>query len=136
MKAFKLDDEPKIKPGFNIPDQYFEQFPAKFTAQLPANAPKVIPLHRKRKSMIFAAAAVLILALTIPLIHYFSTPAKLDEGMLENYLAVNAEISDEDIAELLEIDDLQKIKIDSDIESTAIEDLLSTNSNLEEYLVN
>jgi len=136
MKAFKLDNEPKINPGFNTPSQYFEQFPVKFLQQLPADTTKVIPLHPKRKSLLLAAAAVLILALSIPLFHYLNTPAGVDKVMLENYLAAHAEISDEDIAELLEVEDIEKIKIHSDIESTAIEDVLSANSNLEDYLLN
>ena len=137
MNEFNLDKAPRIAPGFKTPDGYFDRFSEKVMQQLPQNEPRVIAFYQKRKSWAYAAAAVLIVALGIPIYQSANTPAvALDNATLEHYLANHSTISDADLAELLDENDIEKIQIDSDIESKAIEDLLSTNSNLEEYLIN
>jgi hypothetical protein len=35
MKAFKLENEPKIKSGFKTPDHYFENFSKNLMHELP-----------------------------------------------------------------------------------------------------
>ena len=67
MKTFKLQNEPKIETGFKTPDHYFENFSIKIMEQLPKNEPKVISIFQKRKTLIMMAAAVLVLALMIPI---------------------------------------------------------------------
>ena len=136
MNNFKLDNEPKIETGFKTPDHYFDDFSAKVLQQLPENEPKVISIFAKRKTWLFAVAAVLILALSIPIMNTFETQQTvLDKTTLENYLTNHAAISDDDLVDLLDEDDIQKIKMDYKIEDKAIEDLLSTNSDLEQYII-
>jgi hypothetical protein len=134
MKEFKLDNEPKIITGFTTPDAYFETFASKVIARMPDEQHKVIPLFSRKKTWIIAAAAVFIIALTVPVLNiYNSRIAAPDTAALENYLATHA--SDDEISELLEVEDLQNIKISPQIEDKVIEDLLSSDSNLEQYIV-
>ncbi|PWA07383.1 hypothetical protein [Flavobacterium psychrotolerans] len=136
MNNFKIDSEPKIQSGFKTPDRFFDDFSSKIMEQLPVNEPKVISFYAKRKNWILAVAAIIVLALTVPIINKFNTPsAELDVTTLENYLTNRASISDDDLVELLDEEDIQKMKVDYKIEDKAIEDLLSTNSNLEEYII-
>ena len=136
MKNFKLGNEPKITPGFTTPDGYFDTFSEKVLAQLPKQEPKVISIFSSKKVWYFAAAAILILMLSIPLFTKYSTQQEeIDLATLENYIAYQSNISEEEIANLLEQDDLDKMKLDFNIDDAAIEDALKSNSNLEQYLI-
>ncbi|WP_310559036.1 hypothetical protein [Flavobacterium sp.] len=137
MKPFKLDNFPKIESGFKIPDNYFENFSERLLNNLPEKEIKVIPIYEKRKTWIYAVAAVLVLAISVPVLNqYFNKSNEIENLVLENYLASNTSINDHDIADLLTDDDIQKIKIDMNIEDKTIENELSGNENLEEYLIN
>lgn len=135
MNDFKLDKEPKINTGFKTPDGYFDDFSQKLMQQLPPKEPEVISIFAKRKTWLYAAAAVLVIALTIPIINQNQTP-ELDEATLENYLAGNAGISEMELVDLLQEEDINKIKLDQNMDDKAIEDILVSNPNLEEYLTN
>lgn len=135
MSNFKLDNEPKINPGFKIPEHYFDDFSAKVMQKIPHNEPKVISLFNKRKNWFFSVAAILVIALTIPFVSKYNTESTLlDQDSIENYLTYHAEISDDDLVGLLNEADIRKMKSEYPIEDKAIEDLLSANSNLEEYI--
>lgn len=137
MKEFDLDKHPKIQSGFKTPEHYFDDLSAKVMARLPKQETKVVSLSNRRKSWMYAAAAVLVLALTLPVYKVFKKPvATLDQSSIENYLTNHAALTENDFAELLDEQDLQNIKIDSGIEDKTIEDLLSTNTELEDYLIN
>ena len=137
MKTFKLDNEPKIETGFTVPENYFEDFSAKFMQQLPKNEPKVISIFTKKKNWMYAAAAILLLALSIPIYNNFnSNSTEIDEATLENYITYHSTLSDTDLVNLLDEQDIQKMSIDLDIEDITIENELSQNKNLEQYLLN
>ena len=136
MKNFKLGNEPKITSGFTTPDGYFDTFSEKVLAQLPKQETKVISIFSSKKVWYFAAAAVLILMLSIPLFTKYSTQQEeIDTETLENYIAYQSNISEEEIVNLLEQDDLDKMKLDFNIDDATIEDALKSNSNLEQYLI-
>ena len=137
MKTFKLENEPKIKSGFIIPESYFDHFSETVMQQLPIEEPKVISLFLRRKSWLFVAAAIVGLGLIIPIYNDFSNhSSEIDEIILENYIANKSDISDTDLASLLDEEDIQKMSIDLDIEDKSIENELSINSNLEQYIIN
>ena len=137
MNEFNLEKDRKIASGFKVPEQYFEDFSAKVREQLPEKEPKLIALFTNKKTWFFAVAAVVVVALTVPIFHLTPpAPVELDKDTLENYLNHCSDFSDDDLAEFLNESDIRKLDIDSAIEDRAIEDLLSTNDNLEEYLVN
>ena len=136
MKNFNLGNEPKITSGFTSPDGYFDTFSEKVLAQLPKQESKVISIFSSKKVWYFAAAAVLILMLSIPLFTKYSTQQEeIDTATLENYIAYQSNISEEEIVNLLEQDDLDKMKLDFNIDDATIEDALKSNSNLEQYLI-
>ena len=137
MKTFKLDNEPKIKTGFKVPENYFEDFSANFLQQLPKNEIKVISIFTKKKTWIYTAAAIMVLALSLPIYNnYFSHSSEIDEVTLENYLTYQSTLSDSDLVNLLDEQDIQKISVDLEIEDITIENELSQNNNLEQYLLN
>jgi hypothetical protein len=136
MKNFNLGNEPKITSGFTTPDGYFDSFSEKVLAQVPKQEPKVISIFSSKKIWFFAAASILILMLSIPLFtKYSSQQEEIDSATLEYYIAYQSNISEEEIVNLLEQDDLDKMKLDFNIDDATIEDALKSNSNLEQYLI-
>lgn len=136
MKTFKLDNEPKIATGFKVPDSYFDDLQNKVDQRLQDNETPTISLFAKRKTWLFAVAAVFILALSIPLLNIMNTSStEIDKDTLEMYLNNQTNLSNDDIVELLNEEDIQKIKIDLKIEDQELEDILTTNCNIEEYIV-
>jgi hypothetical protein len=135
MKEFKLENEPKIESGFKTPDHYFDHLSAKVLEQLPKNEPKVISIFQKRKTVIMMVAALLILALMIPIYTSISTNSKeLDETTLENYLAYQSNLNQYDLISELETEDITKMQPVSTPEDKVIEDILTTNSDVEQLL--
>jgi len=135
MKAFKLENEPKIESGFKTPDHYFDHLSAKILEQLPKNEPKVISIFQKRRMVIMMVAALLILALMIPIYTSISTNSKeLDETTLENYLAYQSNLNQYDLISELETEDITKMQPVSTPEDKVIEDILTTNSDVEQLL--
>ena len=62
MSEFKLDEGDKIKPGFTVPDGYFEGFADRLSRQFPvAPEPVVVPLYRRRPVWLSAAAVFVIM---------------------------------------------------------------------------
>lgn len=137
MKEFKLDNEQKISAGFKIPERYFDDFESKVTQRLAQREKPVRSLFTKR-NWLYAAAAVFVVSLSIPVFNYVNTAnsSNIDEASLENYLIDHAEITDADLVEVLNTEELHQMKIDLKIEDQELEDILSTNTNLEEYLIN
>ncbi|TDE53039.1 hypothetical protein [Flavobacterium sp. GT3P67] len=137
MKTFKLENEPKIETGFKTPDHYFENFSIKMMEQLPKNEPKVISVFQKRKTLIMmAVAAILVLALMIPILSPSSTNTKeLDAAALENYITYQSNVNQYDLISVLETEDINNIKTGIALEDAVIEDHLSTNSNLENLIL-
>lgn len=137
MRTFKLDSEPKLTSGFTVPENYFEDFSAKMMQQLPKNETKVISIFAKQKTWMYAAAAILVLALSIPIYtNYFSDSSEIDNATLENYITYQSTVSRTDLVNLLDEQDIQKMSVDLGIEDLTIENELSQNKNLEQYLLN
>ena len=136
MKTFKLENEPKIETGFKTPEHYFENFSIKMMEQLPKNEPKVISIFQKRKSIFIMIAAVLVLALMIPILNPSTENSKdLDAAALENYITYQSNVNQYDLINVLESEDINTINTGIVLEDDAIEDHLSTNSNLENLIL-
>jgi uncharacterized protein YpuA (DUF1002 family) len=85
----------------------------------------------------YAAAAVLIIALTIPMYFTSSThSSEIDDATIENYITYQSNISDTDLVNLLDKEDLDQMSSDMNIEDITIEDELLGNKNLEQYILN
>ena len=137
MKDFKLDTNEKITSGFKIPDNYFDDFSEKVMQRLPKEEPKLISFYARNKRWIYSAAAVLVLALSVPIVYQMQNKeAEMTSSEVENYLVNNTTLSDDDIVNLLEQEDIDKLKAETPIAQDALEDILSNNSEIEQYITN
>ena len=136
MKEFRLDNEPKITSGFKTPEGYFDDLSEKINANLPKNEPKVISIFQKRKTWIYGIAAVLAISLSVIFYQQSQSAETLDAEFLENYIARNTTVSEYDLLELLEKEDIEKIQIDLDIQDDILEETMINNNNLEHYIIN
>jgi hypothetical protein len=137
MKPFTLNDnEAKITSGFKTPEGYFEALESKLSEQLPANAPKVIAFYQRKSTWYYAVAATIVVLLSIPIYqNFYQTSGEVDALVLEDYIATHADISTEDLATVLEKEDLEKIKLELNLGEEAIEDVLLNNNDLEQYIL-
>ncbi len=136
MKTFKLKNEPKIETGFKTPDHYFENFSIKMMEQLPINEPKVISIFQKRKNILLLVAAVLVLALMIPIVIPSTENSEdLDAAALENYITYQSNVNQYDLISVLESEDISTLNSGIVLEDDAIEDHLATNANLENLIL-
>ncbi|CAM3437610.1 hypothetical protein [Flavobacterium chungbukense] len=135
MKAFKLENEPKIKSGFNTPENYFDDFSEKVLQQLHQKEVKVIPFYKRKKTLSLAAAAVIGFALMIPIVNnYKATSNDLDEATLETYLSYQSNISQYDLIQKLDDSDIEKLNNNITLEDETLEDILSTSPNIEHLI--
>jgi hypothetical protein len=136
MKEFKLDNEPKITSGFNATDGYFENFENAVMTKLTEKETTVIDLFTRRKWVV-AIAAIFVIALSIPIVNQISTSTtKIDAVQLENYLAEQSSLAEDDIVELLDHDKIQQIKLELNVDSYELEETLLNSTNLEDYIIN
>jgi hypothetical protein len=131
MKAFKLENKPKIESGFKTPEHYFENFSEKLMQNLPANEPKVISIFQRRKRSLMIAAAILIMALMVPILYNTTANKELDEATLENYLSYQTNMTQFDLINVLESEDIDNINTTIALEDKTIEDMMATNPDLE-----
>jgi hypothetical protein len=136
MKAFKLENEPKIESGFKTPDHYFEHFSARVMQQLPREEPKVISFFQRRKTTIMMVAAILIIAFMIPILYTFSTKStELDIATLENYLSYPSNVNQYDLINELEPEEINQIKNGLVLEDETIENILIANNDAEHLIM-
>ena len=136
MKTFKLENESKIASGFKTPDHYFENFSVKMMEQLPASEPKVISILQKRKNLVFMVAAVVIIALMIPILNYLpDSNSELDITAVEYYITYQSNVNQYDLIRVLETEDINSMNTSLTIADETIEDVLSENSNLENLIL-
>lgn len=136
MKAFKLENEPKIKSGFKTPDHYFDDFSTKVLQQINEKKEvKVIPLYKRKNIVSMLAAAVVVIALMIPVINNYNATSKdLDEATLETYLSYQSNINQYDLIQNLDTKDIQQLSKNVAIEDETLEDVLATNPNIEHLI--
>lgn len=136
MKDFNLDTKPKIKTGFEIPENYFEQFEAKMMEQLPKKEVKVVSLFHRKQIWISSIAAVLLTMIAIPI--YFNMAKtnatnSIQTATLENYL-VN-EYSSYEIIDKLTTEDITELENSLSVNNKdAVEAYLLDTQNLDYYL--
>ncbi|WP_306566198.1 hypothetical protein [Flavobacterium lindanitolerans] len=134
MNSFNLENGPKIKPGFKTPDNYFENFSEQMLARIDPNEKPVRSIFQRRKNWFMAAAAVLIIGFAIPFLNKPANNASIDGESLENYLAYQSTISQYDLINLLDKEDIEALESDLKIDDAVVESALSDNTNLENYL--
>lgn len=136
MKTFKLENEPKISAGFRTPEHYFDDFSVKLLEQINNNKEvKVIPFYRDKSIVSLLAAAVVIIALMIPIINnYDNSNIEIDENALETYLAYQSNLNQYDLIRELDNADIKGINESMGMEEDVLEDILSSNPNIENLI--
>lgn len=134
MKRFDLEQHPRIGTGFKTPDNFFEGFEDQLFDKLPQRESRVIPIFSKYRSLYYAAAAVLVTAIAIPIANRLQGPAELDDTAIEHYLAYDSGINQFDILTVLEPQDIEQLKTDIPVADEAIEDYLTT-SDIETMII-
>jgi hypothetical protein len=135
MKTFKLENEPKIKSGFKTPEHYFDHFSAKVLQQIEEKEVKVIPFYKRSKVISFAAAAAVVFALMITIVNnYNATSNDLDEATLETYLSYQSNLNQYDLIQKLDDKDIKKLNENIALEDETLEDILSSNPNIEHLI--
>ncbi|MCI9844617.1 hypothetical protein [Flavobacterium pectinovorum] len=134
MKAFKLENEPKIKSGFKTPDHYFDGFSAKVLQQISEREVKVIPIYKRKEVIAMLAAAVVVVALMIPVVNSYNKTKELDEATLETYLSYQSNINQYDLIRELDTKDIEEINKNVVLEQETLEDVLSSNPNIENLI--
>ncbi len=111
MKEFKLDTNPKIGTGFITPELYFDTLSEKVIQRLPQKESKVISIFRNKKHIVLLVAAVFIVALLVPIFFTnISKTTELDDNTIENYLSYQSNITQYDIINLLDDEDIDHLK--------------------------
>ena len=120
MKPFNLDKEQKIKPGFIVPENYFDAFTDKVMQQLPEKETKVIPIYKKTSVWISSVAAVLVIALGLTFALKNKTmQAEPDYTAIENYLAYETDTYE--IIQELDEADINELEASITVSNEAIE---------------
>lgn len=136
MKEFKLDHQPKITAGFKVPEEYFDKLEKAVQNKIARKETPVFNLFTK-KNWIIAVAAILVIALSIPIFNQIKTlPSSIDQAQVEVYLTEQYNLSEDDIVDLLDEEKIEKIELELNINPTELEEALLTNSSVEEYLIN
>jgi hypothetical protein len=139
MNEFKLDNQPKIETGFKTPDSYFDTFYDRLELAIKnKKEPKVIAIPSIRKKLLYAVAAVVIIAISIPLLTnalQTKQTSTISTESIEEYLSIHQTISNHDVVELLTYEDIKTLEIDLKIDTKEIETILTQNDYLEDYLL-
>lgn len=137
MKNFDLENTEKISTGFKIPDNYFEQFEAKMMENISVEKEtKVVSIFHRKQLIISSIAAILLIALAIPVYFNMANENNLDAITIENYLTqqnvgtteLTKHLTDEDIKTLESNLSLNTVNSDD------VENYLSESENLEYYI--
>jgi hypothetical protein len=134
MKDFNINNEHKIDSGFKIPENYFEDFSEKVLLQINTEEPKVISIFYKKRIWVSTIAAVLVIALSVTIYTKMAINTKDDSVVLENYITSQSDINQYDFVNLLDKNDIEKIKINLNLEDKNLEEVLTNSADIESYL--
>ncbi|MEL1254476.1 hypothetical protein AAEO57_11860 [Flavobacterium sp. DGU38] len=134
MKEFKLENTPKIKTGFKTPEHYFDDFSAKVLQQIEKKEIKIIPIYKRKEVVAMFAAAVVVITLMIPIINTYNKSKELDEATLETYLSYQSNLNQYDLIRELDTKDIEEINQNVVLEQETLEDVLSSNPNIENLI--
>ena len=138
MKPFDLENKNEIKSGFKVPENYFEQFEAKMMAQIqPESETKVVSIFYRKQVWMSAIAAVVLLAIAIPVYFNMANNNNLDATTIEMYLSQQQGIGITELSKHLTDEDIvaleQNLSI-SETNSEEVEAYLSETENLDYYI--
>lgn len=126
----------KINTGFKVPEDYFEEFENKMLTQLIAKKEtKVVRLFPKKQLLISSIAAVIVLAVAIPVYFNSAKTTPLENATIENYLIIQTNFSTLDIINNLNEEDIKELENTlALIDTKSVESYLLETQNLDYYL--
>lgn len=135
MKDFNLNNE-KIKPGFKVPEGYFEQFESKMLNQLVVeNEPKVISLWQQKRIWMTSIAAVLLVSIALPVYFSMNSTKTIEDETIVTYLAMQPVMTNYEIATQLTNEDFASLEESLALNDDAVELYLEENhQNIDLYL--
>lgn len=143
MKNFDLENNNKITTGFTVPEDYFEQFEAKMMQQISIQKTtvkevKVVSLFYRKQVWMSSIAALILLAIAIPVYFNMAKENNIESHSIENYLENQQYLSENEIIEHLSDEDINEFENSlsaSTNENDAIENYLSESEHLD-YILN
>jgi len=134
MKPINLNNHPKIKSGFTVPEGYFESFSAELLTQIKDTDRKVVPI-KSRVFIRLSAAATIILFLGVGAYFYFFTKSEIDyTDQIELYLSANPEITTHDIISYMDYSDVSSLEAKHNLQAEDIEGFFIENYIVEDIL--
>ena len=140
MDTINLNNDPKIKSGFIIPEDYFETLSQKLNPKLVPAPIKIISLFdriKQNKKRIMSVAAIVLVSISAVFYQQYQIQSnKKYTAELENYITNHTNYSDDEIVNLLTVEEIAEIKIDSKLNSETIENQLLENQNFDQIITN
>lgn len=135
MNKFSLDKYPKITSGFTVPENYFDNFPDNVMQKIRQEQPKKAKIFTL-KNFAYAAAAMIVGGLSIP---FFTSKSNIsleqvDTATLENYISYQSTVSQYELINLMNENELDAMSVNLGLEDQAVEDILTSNPNFENYI--
>jgi hypothetical protein len=138
MKPFELMNKNKIKSGFKVPENYFEQLEAKMMEQIQVkNETKIVSIFYRKQLWISAIAAVFLLAIAIPVYFNVANKNNLDATTIEMYLSQQQGINITELSKHLTDEDIVALEQNlslSEKNPDATEEYLLETENLDYYI--
>ena len=107
MKQYDLENDEKIKSGFVIPEQFFEDFEANILNKINKKEVEIISMYHKPKFWISGIAAIFIISLCTT---FYYSSQDLNKNQNDDLLAFENNITNEDIIEHLTDEDITAIE--------------------------
>ena len=131
-----LSNRSKITTGFTVPEGYFDTFPEELSALLPKPETKVVRFSSFKKRWYFAAASMVVGLLSLTFYHYYSNSTEeIDSVVLESYLANHVALNEDDLVNLFDEQDLEKMKLELNLVDEDLKEALENTPNIEQYLI-
>ena len=101
--------------------------------ETPVKESKVISLNQT----IYAAVAILVVALSIPFFQQSNAQSfeQIDTNSLENYITYQSNVSSYDLINLMDTHEIDAMQVDIRLEDQSVEDILTSNPNFENYII-
>lgn len=116
MKDYNLENEAKTATEFKIPEGYFDSFSEKIMTQISSKSlkkdTKVFSLFDRNRKWILSIAASFVVLFSASYYIYNSNKEQSEITEIEHYIVTNSTITDDDIAGLLNENDIQKLSVD------------------------
>ena len=134
MNEFKLNKKPKLTTGFRTPEGYFEAVSDKLFEKATRKTSS-ISVFRISARWKMAAAAILVIGLFVPIYMTLSKDAfEVEAPTIENYIVNNTNINQFDLISELNSEEIENINVNLNMEVENIDDILTSNTNIENLI--